>query len=159
MPSAWFLCPYDVTTHPSGAIGRRCAMFRYLPVLGSAIAATWYELECLGNLTLVKVNAPMAMLTTISADPDFTRIPTGVTTVPAGQRPAVRSRLLAIGYTDSEITATGWNLRQIIRLIASLRHEVRERADLTGFEVVPGSPRHPRRPEDADEIDRRVPDS
>ena len=134
MPIRWYVCPYDRVSRRDGGIGRRCAMARHIPVIPNALGARWREIEILGNHCIVKVDAPLALLTTISADSDFREIPVG-TTVPAGQRAAVQARLEALGYTAGEITGTGWIVTALRTLIAGVRHEIQERPDQTGFIV------------------------
>lgn len=138
MPVRWYLCPYDTTPGPGGNVARRCAMRRHIPRMPNAAGAVWEEVEVLGNRTLVRVRAPLAALALIDADLDFTEIPSALPTVPLARRPAVRSALNNAGYGDPEITATGWDLQQLLALVAGVRGQVRLRADRTGFEVDAG---------------------
>lgn len=135
MPVRWYICPYDTVPH-GPHIGRRCAMHRHIPVVPNATGARWRELEILGNHCLVKVDASLATITVIDADPDFREIPTG-TTVPPARRAAVQTKLEALGYTAAEITGTGWAVAALRTLLASVRHIVTERPDHSGFQITP----------------------
>jgi len=158
MPGVWYVCPYDVVTKPGGAVGRRCAVARYIPRTPNAAGAVWRELETLGNYSLVKVNAPLVVLAQLDGDPEFRRVAAaGIDTVALSQRPVVRAFLLARGFTGDEIDGTGWDLPRLLRLLASTASDVRERADRTGFEFTAGV-RRARRPEDADDLNRLVND-
>ncbi len=147
MPTRWYICPYDAPEFPPPRTGRfrRCAMYRFIPRMPNVVFAVWHELEILGNHCLVKVRAPQLVLDQIEADPDFRQIPR-LATIPGGSRPAIRTRLNALGYTDAEITATGWSLAALLALLASVRSRVRRRLDGLGFEVFTTDRLPPARP-------------
>jgi hypothetical protein len=92
----------------------------------------WAETEVLGNYAIVKVRASDATLTTIAATEGFQRLPLTLLTeslssLTGAQRTSIRNRLIAMGYTDTEInTALGANigqrtLGQVLRFAASRR--------------------------------------
>lgn len=133
MPIAWFICTYKRS--PGRMPGRYCAMDDFTSTI-YADGGAWSETEVLGNYALVKVRASDVTLQTIAADPGFLRIPLAVLTtllsnLTAQQRNAIRDRILAMGYTDAEITAALGNnlgqrtLGQVLRFAASRRRKPR----------------------------------
>jgi len=121
--------------HPSGGIGRRVAITRYISGVPNPAGADWGEVETIRNYVLVKVSAPDALHRSIQRDGDVIHIPTDLPLIPADRRPTILARLEALGFTDREISATGWEPRQLLRLLASAVSEVRERLNQTGFVV------------------------
>lgn len=130
MPVAWFICTYKRDPNP-GPPTRYCAMLDFDDQI-QADGGHWAETEVLGNYALVKTRASTATLVAIAADPGFLRIPLSrlndsLSSLSAQQRNAIRTRLNAMGYSDSDIlTALGNNLAQrtlgdILRFAASRR--------------------------------------
>lgn len=129
MAIQWFICTYKRTT--GRMPGRYCAMDDYTPQI-LADSGSWSETEVLGGYALVKVRASDATLNTIANDAGFLRIPialldTQLSTLTSQQRTAIRDRLNAMGYSDSEILAALGNnlgqrtLGQVLRFAASRR--------------------------------------
>ena len=108
MEIGWFLVPYKRrlgTRRPT----RYCAMDDFTTLI-VADGGAWTEAECLGNHAVVKVRASAAVLTTIEADVSFQRLPTtALQTVlrdlTVGQRAALQTKVLALGYTQAEMDA------------------------------------------------------
>ena len=113
----WYLCPYDITTVGTRTF-RTPAISRFIPSVPNADSANWDEAEILGNHVVVKVFAPDATHTLIQAEPDFFLIPVGIS-VPNPQRNAVRTKLNALGYTDTEINGTGFVVTQLLALLTT----------------------------------------
>ena len=134
MPVAWYVCPYDTVTSPTGGVGRSSAIRRYIPSVPNPDGSNWDEAEVVGNSVVVKVSALAAVHVTISADPDFLSIPTDMATVPAALRVGIRTRLNTLGYTDTEINGTGWSVTQLLALLTTAASVVTRKADNTGFE-------------------------
>jgi hypothetical protein len=118
MPISWFIVPYK----------RR-------PDFNSQVLA-WSATEVLGQQAIVKVNATSAVLTSIAGTAGFQRIPVARLDDPLSgltnqQKNAIRNRVLALGYTVSEIDAAlpgdlgQYTLRQLLLFIARRRRKVR----------------------------------
>ena len=120
---AWYICPYDLTFFSSGRTLRTPAISRHIPAVPNPDTADWDEAEILGNHILVKVFAPAAQHAVIQADPDFLRIPGGVS-VPLLLRPLVQSKLEALGYTTAEITETNFLVLELLRMLTTACHTV-----------------------------------
>jgi hypothetical protein len=133
MAISWYLCPYDMIVAPDGGRGRSCAMRRH--ILAVILGSSWDELEIMGNHTLVKVDAPLAIHTLIRADADFTEIPNPI---PGGRQAALRTKLVSLGYTDAEVTATGFSFDAVLALLASTRSNIQMSADQQTIVVVAG---------------------
>ncbi len=130
MATAWFICPYKrKLNYPSPL--RYCAMDDFTPQIHGE-GGRWSETEVLGGYAIVKARASDALLTTIAGTAGFQRLPVALLTEPlssltGAQRTAIRNRILAMGYTDAEITtALGANigqrtLGQVLRFAASRR--------------------------------------
>lgn len=129
----WFVAPYKRL--PSTVrIARYCAMDDFTALI-QADGGDWREVEGLGNRCYVKVRASAATLSTINAAPGFTRIPLArlddpLSSLTAGQRTAIRQRLLDAGYTLAAINAAIPNLaqatlRDVLRFAVSRRQKPR----------------------------------
>lgn len=147
---AWFICPMREKPNPDYPVpvSRYCAMDDFT-VLIRADGGEWSETEVLGNAAIVKVRANAATLTAIGAAVGFQRIPIDVltqllSTLSGAQRTAIRNRILAMGYTDAEITAAlGANigqrtLAQVLRFVATKR--LRPRWDAVNQLIVVDGP-------------------
>lgn len=137
---AWFIGPYKrlppLNEDGEAQLGRYCAMDDFTPLI-FADGGDWSETEILGDAWLAKVRAAPGTLDTINAAPGFTRIPAHTSLsdtlgdLTAGQRTAIRDKLLALGYTLAEINAAlpaNWaavTLGQVLRFAASRRHKPR----------------------------------
>lgn len=147
MAIGWFICGYKRA--PSKVPTRYCAMEDYSEIINADNGA-WAETEVLGNYAVVKVRASDTTLTTIAAAPGFLRVPPGLnlssplSSLTVAQMNAIRDRVLAMGYTDAEITtALGNNLRnrtlgQVLRFAASRR--LKARYDAIGDQIVLDGP-------------------
>lgn len=147
----WYVCPYDVTKDPDGVL-RTPAMHRYIPRVPNADGSNWDEAEILGNHIVVKVEAPLAVHATIQADPDFLVVPTG--TIPANRQAVVKTKLLALGYTDAEITATQWIAAELLARLTVAVSSIQKNAAGDGVDVLPG--RRPS-PKTVAQINARLP--
>lgn len=131
MATSWFICPYKRT--PNTRVPQRyCAMDDFTPQI-LADGGDWSESEVLGGYALVKVRASDITLTLIAGTAGFQRIPNSLRltdtlgSLTNGQLNAINNQLLAMGYTQSEITAALGNnfksrtLGQVLRFAASRR--------------------------------------
>ena len=86
MPIGWFICPYRTKLRPlSGDYFRYCAVDDFTALIyadngypGGNIRgapAFWWESEILGGHAAVKVRASALTLSTLAAEPGFTRLP------------------------------------------------------------------------------------
>ena len=137
MPTAWYLCPYDVSV-VAGRVQRKAAIARYLPSIPNPDGSLWDEAETLGNHLLVKVIAPDGLQTTIRSDPDFLVIPHLLPEIPPPRRAMIRHRLLGFGYTAAEIDSTGWKVVQLLALLTSASTRFQRRQDGSGIDILPG---------------------
>jgi hypothetical protein len=162
---AWFLCPYKRDTAPLGfpsLVRRYCAMRDFNAQI-LADGGAWDATEVLGNQAVVKVQASPATLSTINAEPGFTRIPLDLLddtlgSLTAGQRNAIRQVILDAGYTPAEVTARFPNLAnstvgEALRFLASRRKK--PRYDQPTDSIVLDGPDQACR--SVDEINGRVP--
>ncbi len=120
MPQAWFICPYDHTTTPTGQPGRAPGMKRYIPATPGPEGERWDEAECLGNHCIVKVDAPLPVLEDIRDEiptNGFMEVPTSQGTIPALLRPALQVYLIARGYTLEEVLGVSWSSTGILNLL------------------------------------------
>ena len=134
MAIAWFICTYKRDPSP-GPPTRYPAIVDYDDAI-SASGGAWAETEVLGNYALVKVRAAQGVLDSINSAPGYLRIPLrllddSLSRLTAQQRTAIKARLNAMGYDDSEIlSALGNNLAQrtlgdVLRFAASRRRKPR----------------------------------
>ncbi len=145
MASAWFICPYDVFKSPvTKTAGRRCAMHRYLHVLPDGEGSDWDEAETLDGHALVWVDTTAAKMALISADPDFLEVPTPDVTV-AKDRGLITDKMIALGYTQGEIDATGWVSNALFDLLTVAMNRYRVRAG-TDDQVEPNPEKPGRQP-------------
>ncbi len=116
MPIGWFIVPYkrrDVMGEP----GRYCAMDDYTPLV-DAEGGLWTETEILGDKAIVKVRASTALLSTLSLEPNFIRLPKNSLNEPLSdlsgvQKAALRDLIIDCGYTLNELQgALGSDLGQ-----------------------------------------------
>lgn len=135
MSIAWYICPYDTVIRDEDEEGiiRRPGMSRYIPRVPNADGADWYESEILGNHILVKVSAPTALHVAIQADSNFIEIPVG-RDVSVGSRLALNVKLKTLGYTQQEIDDTGWETKELLELLLSVRSAVRLNIQKDGFQ-------------------------
>lgn len=134
MPIVWYLCPYDVTA-PLGRVTRTPAISRYIPTFPDPQGSVWDEAEILGNHCVVKVDAPLAVHTTIQADPDFFVLPT---TIPANRRNVISTKLQALGYTSAEVTRANWDVAALLDLLTTASTLFQRNAAGDGIDVLPG---------------------
>lgn len=108
MAYAWFICQYKI--QPNRPNVRFCAMNDFNALI-TADSGSWSESEILGGYAVVKVKANAGTLTTIGATANFYRITNhfvladSLADLTTGQRTAISTRLLAMGYTQAEINA------------------------------------------------------
>lgn len=153
MPIIWYLCPYDVTKEALGVV-RRPAISRYIPTFPDPNGSVWDEAETLGNALVVKVSAPDPVHATIQADPDFVVIPHLDATIPLAQRATLRVRLIALGFSNDELEATGWAATALLARLTSARTVFQRNAAGNGIDILPGR-RTPGKT--VTDIDRRLP--
>jgi len=147
MAIAWFIVSYkrrDVRGRP----GRYCAMDDFTEQI-VAEAGAWAETEVLGNAALVKVRASSTLLDKIASVEGFKRIPIhsklseSLADLSAAQKTAIRNKIVALGYSESEVgTSLGENigaktLGDLLRFIAQRRLKPRY-DDKTGAIVCDG---------------------
>lgn len=145
MPSAWFICPYDTyKSRITGTAGRRCAMHRYLHALPDGEGSDWDEAETLSGHALVWVSTTAAKMALIEADADFLEIPTPSVTV-AKDRGLITDKMIALGYTQGELDATGWASSAVFDLltVGMTAYRVKQGTD---DEVEPNPDKPGRRP-------------
>ena len=129
----WFIVPYvrtPATIRPS----RGCAMDDFTAQI-RADDGDWRATEVLGDAGIVKVRAAAATLSAIAADARMTRVPLArlqdpLSSLSPAQRTALRTRVIALGYTAAEVDAAFPNLAsatlgQVLRFAASRRRETR----------------------------------
>jgi hypothetical protein len=153
MPLAWFIGPYVRRDRPGKPT-------RY-PVIGDSFgtqiladSGAIVGTEILGSIELVKVRASAATLNAIGATAGVFRFPVGTTLVDSltslsnGQKNSLNTRLLALGYSQSEIdNASGGNwgtrtLGDLLRLAAT--RVLKPRYDIGTDSIVnDGVPRNP----------------
>lgn len=130
---AWFIAPYKI--RPGNPRQRYCAMDDFTAQI-RADGGDWSETEVLGDCAVVKVKASSATLATINAEPGFQRVPVGrlddpLSSLSAGQRQAIRNRVLAMGYTAGEVQASlgsdlgGITLRELFQFVTQRRKKPR----------------------------------
>jgi hypothetical protein len=109
MAIGWFICPY-IRQDRNGRVTRYCAMDNYTAAI-AADGGRWSEIEVLGNMALVKVNASATTLTTIGAAAGFMRVLSKISLsdplsdLTTAQRTAILNKLQALGYTAQEISS------------------------------------------------------
>lgn len=146
---AWFLCPYKLRSVFTNR--RYCAMDDFTAQI-LADGGNWRETEVLGNAALVKVQASAATLSAINAAPGFTRIPVNrlddpLSSLTSAQLTTIKNKVLALGYTQQELTdALGSNLSlitlgQLLRFIATRR--LKPRYDVVTDTIVLDGPIQP----------------
>lgn len=139
---AWFLCPYSRRDNGNFKL-RYCAMDDFTTQI-RADGGSWYEVEVLGNSAIVKVKASAATLSTINAATGFTRIPVDRLNDPLSsltntQLTTIKNKVLALGYTQQELTNALGNdlslitLGQLLRFIATRRLRPRYDAQANAF--------------------------
>lgn len=132
---AWFICPYKRQIPPIRPPTRYCAMQDFSDQI-NADGGEWSETEVLGNCALVKVRASAATLTETNQAPEFMRFPKTalsdtLSDLTAGQRQAMKDKLLEMGYPLAEIReALGDDLMDVtlgdvLRFAARRRREGR----------------------------------
>jgi len=135
VPVGWFIAPYvrDPSTLPRI---RRYVVVDELTATIRADGGDWSETEVLGQVAIVKVRASAGTLSQVAALPGVTRLPVDrlddpLSTLTAGQKTALRTRVQALGYTLPEIAGRfpndigTYTLRQLLHFIASRRRKVR----------------------------------
>lgn len=136
MPVSWYLCPYERITGPGGRPTRAPAIRDFAAQIG-ADGGDWRASECLGDAAVAKVRASQATLDAIAAAAGIVRIPPRFTDLTqtlgdltSGERTAIRNKLLALGYTSTEISnalggnLSGWRtktLRDVLRFALTRR--------------------------------------
>lgn len=146
---AWFLCLYKLRSVFTNR--RYCAMDDFTAQI-LADGGDWRETEVLGNAAVVKVRASAATLSTINATAGFTRIPVDrlddpLSSLTSTQRSAIKNKVLALGYTQPELTdALGSDLSlitlgQLLRFIATRR--LKPRYDVVTDTIVLDGPIQP----------------
>lgn len=130
MPTAWFLCQYELASIGSFQF-RRCQLAAFSAQI-QADGGTFQEAEVLGGRAIVKVSASAATLATIAATPGIRRIPLArlddpLSSLTPGQRTALRTELTDMGYTLTELQAAlgsdlgAITLGQLLRFAATRR--------------------------------------
>lgn len=157
MAVAWLIAPYVRRITASGR------PIRYVVVddLTATIRADggdWSETEVLGQAAIVKVRASPATLALVAALPGVDRIPVDrlddpLSTLTGPQKTAIRNRVLALGYTLTEIQDRfpndlgTYTLRQLLTFVASRRRKVRH--DQATDAIIDDGPEQPVRPIDS----------
>lgn len=154
MPVGWFIAPYvrDPTALPRI---RRYVIVDDLTAAIRADGGDWSETEVLGQAAIVKVRASAATLALVAALPGVSRLPVNqlddpLSTLTTPQKNAIRTRVLALGYTLPEIQARfpndlgTYTLRQLLGFIASRRRKVRY--DAQADAILDDGPEQPVRP-------------
>lgn len=143
MPTAWFITNYKIGNR--GRVIRYCAMDDFTPqIFGEG--GNWTETEVLGSNAIVKVRASQATLDTIAATTGYYRVPLAKIDMTLGQltqqqRTNIRDKILAMGYTQTEINSklgSNWQnvtLRQVLKFIATRRLKPRWDADAEAIKV------------------------
>ena len=145
MPVAWFICPMEALKHPTWQrVYRRCAMCRHIPSLPDGEGSDWDEAEILGSHTIVWVDTSVAKMALIAADPDFLEVPTPNVTVPKDQG-LITDKMIALGYTQGEIDATGWVSNDLFDLLTVAMNRYRAKPG-TNDEVEPNPDKPGRQP-------------
>lgn len=109
MPVGWGICPMKVAT-VDGQQFRYCAIADFDAQI-RADGGSWAYAETLGDHGIVKAVASAATLLAIDATPGFVRIPRrtmlteSLADLTAGEKTAIRDKLVALGYTLAEINA------------------------------------------------------
>lgn len=146
---AWFLCLYKLRSVFTNR--RYCAMDDFTAQI-LADGGDWRETEVLGNTAIVKVRASAATLSAINAAPGFARIPVDrlddpLSSLTSTQLSAIKNKVLALGYTQPELTdALGSDLSlitlgQLLRFIATRR--LKPRYDVVTDTIVLDGPIQP----------------
>ncbi len=140
MPEAWFICPYDLFKSFTGTAGRQCAMHRHIHALPDGNGSDWDEAEILGGHTIVWVNTTASKMASIKADPDFLEVPTPNVTK-AKDQGLITDKMIALGYTQGEIDATGWVSNTVFDLLTVAMNRYRVRAGTENeVEIDPDKP-------------------
>lgn len=137
MAYAWFLTVYKISPRKMwGRPVRYCAMDDFTPKI-YAEKGSWSETEVLGNYAVVKVSASAPLLAEIATDNKyFYQFPVialddFLDVMNAQDIIDLQTRIVAMGYTDEEMTGnlgTRWNtltLRQVLTFIANRRRKPR----------------------------------
>jgi hypothetical protein len=106
----------------------------------------WTESEVLGSYAVVKVRASQATLDAIAGTAGYFRLPLAKLDLTLGQltqqqRTNIRDRILAMGYSQTEINnalGSDWQnvtLRQVLRFMATRRLKPRWDADAEEIKV------------------------
>lgn len=121
----WYICSYASRFDSAvGELERFCMMQRYIPTVPNVDGADFDEVEIVGNHTLVKVNAPLALHSLIAVDPDFLFLPTGAAVIPQLVRTPIRDKLTALGYDLADIDATNWQVDALLNLLPKFVSEI-----------------------------------
>jgi len=109
MAIGWYIIPYKRDTRTPGIpfVGRYVAINDYTAEIQS-YGGAWTETEVLGNRAIVKVRAPLAVLSALNDIPGFKRLPKDYLYAPLSDLPlavltAIRDELLDMGYPLAEI--------------------------------------------------------
>lgn len=136
MATAWFLCGFDQrVTHVPPYFMRYCRMDEFWPDI-SAAGGTWDYTEVLGGYAVCKVRASDTVLQTIANAAGFFRVPVARLSDTLGSLNQqtiinIRDRVLAMGYTQEEVSAAlpaNWRqitLRQLLHFVSSRRRRLR----------------------------------
>ena len=155
MALAWFVAPY-VRRNPGQTPPERYCKMDDFTVQIRADGGDWSETEILGDHALVKVSASPATLTAIDAAAGMLRIPSHVDLndtlgdLTAGQRNAIKNKMLALGYTQEELDAAlpaNWaavTLGQVLHFAA--RRRLKPRYDSNTDSIILDGPVQPVRP-------------
>ena len=107
MPIGWYITPYKMFPQALGYPDRTryCAMNDYTDLIINTDKGNWSETEVLGDRAVVKVKASASTLAVL--DGVFTRLPKNgledsLVTVATGDKTALKSEGLDMGYTDIE---------------------------------------------------------
>lgn len=101
---AWFIVPYRLRQRGERTI-RYCAMDDYTRAI-QAEKGAWDEIEIVGNMALVKVDAPTPVLNQIRRDPDFFEIVNNLQDADRDTLNGIREKMQSLGYSEKEIQTT-----------------------------------------------------
>lgn len=104
MPIAWYIVPYKRKPFEAGKT-RYCAIDDYTKQI-FAEGGNWTETEILGNRAIVKVKAPVIILTVLNSK--YKRLPKNrlddsLSDLPASVKTAIKNEILDMGYTLTEV--------------------------------------------------------
>lgn len=138
MAIGWYIIPYERYYPPYADIPmRHCAINNYKTEIWAA-GGKWYSTEILGNRGIVKVSAPVGILSLL--DSKYKRIPKdrlddSLSDLPTAVKIALKNEILDMGYTFVQVLARfgddigQYTLRQVLKFMATYRLKPRYDSD------------------------------